>query len=470
MREPSVRPGREGVDDSVVTPLTQGEDLGPEQAAPIRAELTLRHADIAAALRDGLVASLQRKYPARFSHLDRHNIALNQDIRPGPRTGLGQVPADSPARATDAASPGRSLAETLDLDSMDLVALSTDAASLFNIFDVGLEDLLLAKRTLADWADVVLLARSKGASGFTFASSGSTGAPKRFRHEDAWLAQEVLAWQALLPVLGFSPKRVVVCVPRCHIYGFIWGVVLPAMLDLPVLDLSATLAQPSQFEPSDWIIAAPPQWRAWSERVQLGARWPTGTWGVSSTAPLADETANALAPHVPVLQIYGSSETAGLAWRTQPGPWSWAAHWHISESAATALRHCPDGQWRAFTLPDVVTRLPQNALASASARQFYLGERSDCAVQVLGHNVLPDWVADQLRGVEGVADLCVRLDLGSAEPRLKAFVVCHAQADPAQVLGALSLQSQLLPAHARPMRWTFGASLPTNALGKPTDW
>ena len=95
------------------------------------------------------------------------------------------------------------------LDSLDRMQLATAAAIWCNAYDVGYEDLFLAKRSVADWAAVMLRARASGAKHFTFSTSGSSGARKHIRHFEDVLANEVvIKW-----LEGKAPKKVVV-VPK----------------------------------------------------------------------------------------------------------------------------------------------------------------------------------------------------------------------------------------------------------------
>jgi 4-coumarate--CoA ligase len=112
---------------------------------------------------------------------------------------------------------------------------------------------------------------------------------------------------------------VVVLAPTHHIYGLIWGVLLPLVLNVHVV--GADLDCLSEFQSGDLVVAVPDQWAYLAESTRA---WPAGVRGIFSTAPLAEavhrkltekSAAGQAAPLARLLQIYGSSETAGLAWR-----------------------------------------------------------------------------------------------------------------------------------------------------------
>ncbi len=361
------------------------------------------------------------------------------------------------------AAPLSWVAEVLDLDSLARMQLATAAATWCNAYDAGFEDLFLAKRTATDWAVVMRRAREAGAKQLTFATSGSTGTRKHLRHREDILADEARAWASVLGRVTVT--RVVVLCPTHHIYGFIWGVLVPLALGVPAID--ADLASLPVLQSGDLLVAVPDQW-AWLAASQR--TWPAGVQGVSSTAPLPAQVHDALtssptsaadAPLARLLQIYGSTETAGLAYRTQSaGPYTLAPGRTRNAQDGIHLQ-LPGGALQAMAV--------QDELQWTSDTAFNLLRRTDQSVQVGGHNVSPAWVVAQLQTHGAVKEAAVRLD-GATTPKLKAFVVLHA-AGAAQQRSALEQWAlDTLPWYANFSSITYGTALPRNAMGKPTDW
>jgi long-chain acyl-CoA synthetase len=340
----------------------------------------------------------------------------------------------------------------LALDSLSRVQLATAASTWFNAFESGYSDLFLARSRITEWAAVAVEARRNGAADFTFSSSGSTGARKQIRHTEAMLLAEAAAWARVFA----SARRIVVLCPVHHIYGFIFGVLLPGQLQAEGID--ATHEALPAILPNDLIIAVPAQWQ-WLAARQLA--FPPGVVGVSSTAPLAGEVRMQICGLGldALYEIYGSSETAGVGFRCE------------SDAPYTLLdgRHCmPDGSL-AVRMPDNTfgSLQIQDELAWVDERHFHVGTRSDGAVQVGGHNVSPAWVVSQLKQHKAVRDAAVRLDSQTEPARLKAFVVLEA-ADQADAFE--NWMRETLPWYACPARLTYGGELPRNAMGKLTDW
>jgi long-chain acyl-CoA synthetase len=385
---------------------------------------------------------------------------------------------------TASAAPISWASEGLNLDSLARMQLATAAAVWCNAYDAGFEDLFLAKRNVADWAVVMRRAREAGAKQFTFATSGSTGARKHVRHREDILAHEAQGWAQMLqasqpvhPITRAITRAIVLC-PTHHIYGFIWGVLVPLALGVPALD--ADLDNLPALLPGDLVVAVPDQW-AW---LATGQRtWPADVQGVSSTAPMpaqvhdalttASATAATTSPANPalarLLQIYGSTETAGLAYRsTSTGPYT---------LAAGRVRNSRDGiDLQAATIADGKPQpmAVQDELQWQSATTFNLLRRSDESVQVGGHNVSPAWVITQLQQHSAVKEAAVRLDASLAQPRLKAFVVLKSSSDTASHAAQCNALEQwmadTLPWYAAPSSIHYGSALPRNAMGKLTDW
>jgi long-chain acyl-CoA synthetase len=369
-------------------------------------------------------------------------------------------------------------AKGVALDSLSRMQLATAAATWCNAFDTGYEDLFLAKRNAADWAVAMQRVAELGGKHLTFASSGSTGARKHIRHQLSVLMQEAQVWANLLKreqandAFGMTIKRVVVLVPTHHIYGFIWGVLLPKALQVPALD--ADLQDMPMLLPGDLVVAVPDQW-AWLANTQCQTqRWPDGVKGVTSTAPLPPQTHRQLttiqalqdkvqkAPLSQLLHIYGSAETAGLAWRDDPeSPYNLADGRVRSLAGGIALQAYDDSP---------IDLAVQDELAWVDQQRFQVVARLDHCVQVGGHNVSPEWVSTQLASHPGVAHCAVRLCSLADQPRLKAFIVLKHTNEPQLQSEIEAWAAENLPWYATPCAFTYGISLPRNTFGKLCNW
>jgi 4-coumarate--CoA ligase (photoactive yellow protein activation family) len=368
-------------------------------------------------------------------------------------------------RLPDMPRPARSglAAEDIDallgLDSIDLLDIATAVSVRFGLHHHGLDPRLLAERRLGAWAEAVIEARRRDDADIAFFTSGSTGRPKRCVHPMAALTREVEHWAGLLD----GRRRVLRAVPCHHIYGFLFGLMLPARLDLPVVDVRDGLPAGvlARAEPGDLLVAHP---GFFALAADLDGRCAEDVIAVTSTGQCPDFVWAAVAEAgiARMLEVYGSSECAGIGSR-------WSAHepfellpWWVPEPGAA------ERLLRADAEPCAAA----DRWAWLDRRRFCVHGRLDGAVQVAGENVFPGRVRDVLLSHPGVADAAVRPFGAGIAVRLKAFVVPSDRgADHAALHQRLVpwLTERLRPAE-RPRRIDYGAALPRTPAGKPTDW
>jgi 4-coumarate--CoA ligase len=350
--------------------------------------------------------------------------------------------------------------EGLGLDSLGVMACAAAVDRLFQLHETGAEGYLLLDRRLDRWAEVVQAALRHGVSGFTFASSGSTGTPGLHVHALAALWHEARFWAATFS----DRRRIVLTVPAHHIYGCLFGALLPAALGVPAIERRGVTpaALLRELEPGDLLVGFPV---GLGLLARHGAPLPAGLRATSSTAPLPTATAIALRSLglTAIVEVYGSSETAGIGWRDAPdAPFRLLPRWQPGKPGdAASLIEAATGV--EVPLPDRIEWLPGGLLRP-------LG-RKDQAVQVAGMNVWPARVAALLATHRAVAEVSVRLDISLPEPRLKAFVVPKAGSDVQGLPAELAAWcASRLTAAERPVRFDLGAAMPRNELGKMADW
>ncbi len=391
--------------------------------------------------------------------------------------GLQRVVADLLAAELAALRPGRQLQappwpaafdlrRDLGADSLELMGLASALETQLHLH--GSADApLLARTRLADWLAAARAGLDADGSALTFRTSGSSGAPKPCTHPLALLWQEVEALARLLP----GRRRIVSLVPAHHIYGFLFTVLLPRRLGIDTIcDLRdhAPAALAARLMPGDLVIGYPDVWRAVG---QAAGPLAPDVVGVTSTAPCPPEVARAaLATGLTrLVQIYGSSETAGVGWRDAPeGGYTLFPYWsrevQADLQAEGLVRQWPDGTRRPAAL--------QDRLVWQDDGRFQPDGRIDQAVQVGGVNVFPGYVADVLRLHPAVLDASVRRMRPDEGQRLKAFVVVKegAAADAALQAALHAWLRERLTAPECPAAYSFGPRLPRGASGKLADW
>lgn len=350
--------------------------------------------------------------------------------------------------------------EGLGFDSLARLDLVMCVTRVFDLSSTGVEDYLLVHRNLADWVALVgqHLQMVGDAARITFSSSGSTGRQTHAPHAWAALVSEVQA-QLTGPLAGWSGNRSggrILCpLPVHHIYGFLWGVLLPARAGIATLDLPSGLPGPvlRHAQPGDLILSTP---FGWSRLAAAGRSLPGGVTGISSGGPTTPDTWQAARQLglSRLIEVYGSSETAGLGWRDAPDQ---------PLRLFSDIRHDSSELVRPGILTPTLE--VQDHLDWTGPAHFHVRSRKDCVVQVGGVNVSLDHVRRHLCALPGVSDAAVRID----GDRLKSFVVSD-MADVATLETVLRRHLHALPPPARPDRFTFGPMLPRSDTGKLRDW
>ena len=387
---------------------------------------------------DLLVSELKLLKPLNFKYLQLQDINIDSDFR-----------------------------ECFDLDSLELMRCATAVATLFNIYASGLEDVLLAKRSVKHWCSLVEKARETGTKDLSFMSSGSMGKPRIYKHDWTWLTQEAAAWANKLGKV----ERIVACVPSHHIYGAIWTCILPNILSVPVIAVTAEKLKVCMLHNNDVLVTVPPVWD------HIAATFPLPgsevaekqITGISSTSRLSLDTHQRLIENCgfkSVWQIYGSTETAGIAFSSN-GDGIYECLDHIRPHTNQSIsRTTPQGHSVAQDIPDQIV--------FSDSTTFSLGSRTDDIVKIGGHRVSLIAVQTSIEQHPKVAQCMVRLD--AVHLHLKALVVPQtgtniSTEDAALLLSELDAYFSLkLPAYHAPKAWTLAAALPTNAMGKFVDW
>jgi len=356
----------------------------------------------------------------------------------------------------------------LGLDSLERMSVAAALSEALHLHESGADELLTTQPSFGDWLKITGRALEQFDARLTFRTSGSSGQPKPCTHTLADLQQETRFLAGLFAGAHPEPlRRVLTAVPAHHIYGFLFTVLLPVELGhLPVQDVRALAVNslPQRLSSGDLLVSHPVHWALLARHASA---LPAGVVGATSTAPCPDATAQVLVDlglHR-LVQVYGSSETAGIAWRDAPAaPYELMTHWTRPEGRDHELLRLSDHTApRAFVL--------QDALNWHSPRRFNVAGRLDQAVQVGGINVFPSRVREVLLQHPEVADAAVRLVALQDSARLKAFVVPKPDVDTVDLIQRLdSWLAPRLSTAERPRAFVLGAELPRNAQGKLVDW
>ncbi|MEM1264661.1 MAG: 4-coumarate--CoA ligase [Pseudomonadota bacterium] len=342
----------------------------------------------------------------------------------------------------------------IGLDSLARLEVVSRLNEAFDLASTAIEDYIFIAPTLGEWCDLIFksleIRRDADDIWLGFRTSGSEGVPKRVRHTlDALLAEA----SSMDRVLG-EPLRVNVAVPVHHIYGCLFGVLMPALVGADVRDAKGT--GPSSLlanaDSRTLCVATPFHW----ELAMQSAFTRHSATGLSSTGPsppaLWTSAERCLSRMV---EVFGSTETAGIGWRDNGD-----APYTLMDSLRRDGDAVFDAKGQALAL--------QDRIRWQGDRHFRPEGRHDGAVQVGGVNVFPNQVARVISALPNVRASSVRLGTNG---RLKAFIVPEDDVEPETL--EENVRTRVLEALTppeRPTEFRFGAELPSNDMGKATDW
>ena len=286
-----------------------------------------------------------------------------------------------------------------------------------------------------------------------------SGAPKIYTHTSNMTWEES---RALIPLFK-QTKRIVSLVPTNYFYGFMFSLIMPHALQIPVITLPALPVQSWQtlLQSGDLVVGFPLFWKYW---LRGGNHFPAGVLVLSSTQLCPDETITGLlnAGAERFIEIYGSTKTGCVAWREKANTmFEILPFWDISlKEKEPLLRRSYVNFWQ---------RLPDHALVK-SERFLYPTARLDASVKIAGMTVYPKRTEDELASHPAVKTCRVRLMRPEEGDRLKAFIVLNEGYGPEQIGEIHTYLSKKLTTHEIPRTFTFGEMIPTSATGKETDW
>ncbi|MDR0588298.1 MAG: AMP-binding protein [Burkholderiales bacterium] len=315
---------------------------------------------------------------------------------------------------------------------------------------------------------------------FVLYTSGSTGQPQAVPKRVTQLTRETESLESLFaPMIGDA--WMVSTVSHQHIYGLLfkvfWTLLSGRTMVVPPLNFpEELLALTARHRCA--LISSPAHLKRFCESP-LWEKSPFEVSAVFSSGGALDHATakriKTLTQHAPI-EIYGSTETGGIAWRQQSSApetsWQPLPHvtWKTNEDGVLCVRspHLYDDSW--WTMSDRVK--------ASQDHQFILAGRVDRIIKLEEKKIALDAIEDALRRTDLIAAarvIPVEMD-HHQRICLAAFVVLNQ--DGTTLLaqkGKLKL-NRLLRQHlaasferiALPRMWRYLEALPVNMQGKTT--
>ena len=310
-----------------------------------------------------------------------------------------------------------------------------------------------------------------------FRTSGSTAQPKTIVKTFESNAKEVAFHRNRLKV---APGTTFLStVEPGHMYGTLWRVMLPAAakckVDPEIILTPESLLTKMAAAERVFFVTTPSflkRFCAYAGQYDV----PRTCVEITTSGALLDAETSAAAKRVfgvAPLEIFGSTETGGVAWRRQGGEPDPAGHdWEVfapvkvwaSEDGRLAVRS-PFSFRRRFVMGDGVELSPD-------CRRFRLLGRKDRMVKIAEQRVSLPEMEELMKSLDGIEDAALVALEGEKGPYLGAAIVLAGGAgavgrgDAQLVLEMRRRLMPIFPKGAAPRRYRFVAELPRNAQGK----
>ena len=313
-----------------------------------------------------------------------------------------------------------------------------------------------------------------------FHTSGSTASPKPIVKTFESLAKEVAFHrQRLVGVLEQKPVFLSTIEPQ-HMYGTLWRVMLPraagCRVDPEVIITPESLIEKMRAARSVFLVTTPSfleRFAAYADLYDVPRNCIEITTSGALHTPAVSAAAARVFGVVP-LEIFGSTETGGVACRRQTTPdCDWTVFDPVTVRATADGRlevRSPFSCRKRFTMGDGVT-------LSADCRTFKLHGRRDRLVKVAEQRVMLPELEEAVRALPGIDDAALCPLEGPHGTYLGLVVVAAAENRGGGRLArcesspnrALALRQRLIPVFPKgtvPKKYRFVHELPRNAQGK----
>lgn len=306
-------------------------------------------------------------------------------------------------------------------------------------------------------------------SPLVFYTSGSTGAPKQIVRCLAQLLREVESLQQTLPLP--ADTAMVATVSHQHIYGLLFKLLLPLATgrcfyrpQLPFPEDAVQVCRALAAQRAGILVASPALLKRWSADLALSnCALVTSSGGALESGVRANINA-------PLVEIYGSSETGGIALRWQDDAlWQPLAGVQVQIAADGALSVCSP---HAFSAEPIAT----GDRARGEAAGFALLGRADRIIKLEEKRISLDAVEKALAALDEVEQCYIGVKQHGLRQFLVAVVVPRAEVLQALRQGELAkrdwlrgLKQQLalrVESVALPRQWRLLSQLPHNSQGK----
>ena len=296
----------------------------------------------------------------------------------------------------------------LDLDAYEHNKCIRAISELFRLHESGSASSLSSCRTVGEWVGLIHQSLQNNPSDLAFKDAAED--EDYYLHRLANLMAEVEA----LADLHHGSRRIVCLLPAHTLMGYLYGVLLPERLGVPVVDARrleiATFAQ--LLRRRDLIVAEP---QSWHQLSRVMTSFPDNCAGVVANGIIPAQLMMTLVAFGvdPIQELYSPSELGCVAVRTFP---------HRTYDLLPHWKDTPKGELERLT-DGYTTHLP-HGLTWRADRCFEMdGLASEAVTHIGGVRVSLLAIAERLRHLDEIKDCTLFLNTNEETPQLTASIV-----------------------------------------------
>ncbi|GGP21752.1 ApeI family dehydratase [Silvimonas iriomotensis] len=328
----------------------------------------------------------------------------------------------------------------------------------------------------ADAAPLTLTALAPELRAVEVFTSGSTGEPGRIPKKLAQLDDEMRAQEGVFGGQISRQACVVATVSQQHLYGLLFRIIWPLVAGRPFAAHLLTFAEELAQWPGNTplvLVSSPAFLKRLPDQVDLSAFAARCQAVFSSGGPLPAAASHHLRERTGLAtrEIFGSSETGGIAWRNHPDhPWQALPGVDVAQTEDGLL------QLRSAYLPDAAWYVTADRMRFDADGRFVLLGRADRIAKIEEKRISLTALETALFSTGLVSEARVivlegaRVELGAALVLNDAGQRQLAQAGRKALIHALREHlAQGVERVGLPRRWRFVEALPQTSMGKTTE-
>ncbi len=328
--------------------------------------------------------------------------------------------------------------DDLGLDSIQIMELAAHVNSLFHVFETNKRNYLLEDDVVDNWVQKVISARSEKNKQLTFRTSGTSGSHCSTIHDINFLMREI----GVLATFFNNASQIITYVPAYSIYGFLFTVLLPGYLNIPVVHASEV--QWSQLSTTAILVATPFQWPLILPAFKKSE--PKAFYGVSATAMLTPALNNMISDKgIDLLEVYGSTETSGVGYRKGTDAFQLFPYLSFKQHNDRIILIDKDYN---FQLP------LQDELAIRENGYFSILKRKDNKVNIAGNLVDLSDVETTIQKIDNIKHCTISAKMVEHNTQLSIILSLKEDSDDLRALAIASIKQQL-PSHQTPRFYYF---------------